>query len=97
MSGAYGWAFSGNPIRKLWYNLTMTTISILVAYLIGTLEFLGVVQAEFNFSGPFWELIAIINGDQWWSSIGMIIIGTFVTPWLVSFTIYKVKISKFEH
>ncbi|AGJ61939.1 High-affinity nickel permease [Sulfolobus islandicus LAL14/1] len=39
MSGAYGWAFSGNPIRKLWYNLTMTTISILVAYLIGTLEF----------------------------------------------------------
>ncbi|WP_048052546.1 HoxN/HupN/NixA family nickel/cobalt transporter [Sulfolobus islandicus] len=97
MSGAYGWAFSGNPIRKLWYNLTMTTISILVAYLIGTLEFLGVVQAEFNFSGPFWELITIINGDRWWSSIGMIIIGTFATAWLVSFIIYKVKISKFEH
>lgn len=97
MNTAYGWAFSGNSLRKIWYNLTMTVISILIAYLIGTLELLGILQSELNLSGPFWEWIAVVNGEEIWSTIGIIIIGTFTLTWLTSFVIYKIKIQKYEH
>jgi len=94
MSGAYQWAFTGNPIRKVWYNLTMTTISILVAYLIGTLELLGLVQSEFNLTGVFWNFIALVNGGVWWGNIGILIVITFATTWIISLIIYRLKISK---
>ncbi|MCI2413914.1 MAG: HoxN/HupN/NixA family nickel/cobalt transporter [Candidatus Aramenus sp.] len=96
MNGAYRWAFMGNPLRKVWYNLTMTTISILVAYLVGTLELFGLIQSEFNLSGPFWNAISLINGDVWWGNIGIIIIGTFAATWAVSIVVYKVRVSKYE-
>ncbi len=96
MNGAYRWAFMGNPLRKVWYNLTMTTISIIVAYLVGTLELLGLIQSEFNLGGPFWDAISLVNGDVWWGNIGFIIIGSFALTWATSLAIYKVKVSKYE-
>jgi high-affinity nickel-transport protein len=96
MNGAYRWAFMGNPIRKVWYNLTMTSISIIVAYLVGSLELLGLVQSEFCLSGWFWNIIATINGDVWWGNVGIIIISTFAVTWIISIIIYKSRISKYE-
>lgn len=96
MNVAYKWAFRGNPIRKVWYNLTMTTISILVAYLVGTLELLGLIQSEFNLQGSFWSLIGTVNGDAWWGNIGIIIIASFTITWISSMTIYKIRIEKYE-
>jgi high-affinity nickel-transport protein len=96
MNGAYRWAFMGHPMRKIWYNLTMTMISILVAYVVGSLELLGLVQSEFNLNGGFWDIIGLINGDVWWGNIGIIIITTFATVWVISLIIYKTKIRKYE-
>ncbi len=95
MNTAYSWAFD-NPFRKIWYNLTMTIISVMVAWIVGTLELLGLIQGEFNLSGPFWDWIATVNGDVWWGNIGFIIIGTFAVTWGVSFALYKLKFSKYE-
>ena len=53
MRVAYGWAFN-NPIRKIYYNLTVTIMSVLVAWAIGTVELLQVLSSELNFSGLFW-------------------------------------------
>lgn len=96
MNGAYRWAFMGNPIRKVWYNLTMTSISIIVAYLVGSLELLGLVQSEFCLSGWFWNIIATINDGVWWGNVGIIIISTFAVTWIISIIIYKSRISKYE-
>ncbi|WP_286189056.1 HoxN/HupN/NixA family nickel/cobalt transporter [Sulfolobus sp. S-194] len=96
MNSAYGWAFMGSPIRKLWYNLTMTTISIIVAYIVGTFELLGLIQSEFNLSGIFWNWIATINGETYWSSIGIIIASTFAITWALSYILYKIKIENYD-
>ncbi|MEM3203955.1 MAG: HoxN/HupN/NixA family nickel/cobalt transporter, partial [Saccharolobus sp.] len=96
MNTAYRWAFMGNPLRKIWYNLTMTSISILVAYIIGTLELLGLVQSEFNLQGPFWNFIEIINQGVWWGNIGLIVIATFALTWITSMVVYKIKFKKYE-
>ncbi|WP_338603049.1 HoxN/HupN/NixA family nickel/cobalt transporter [Sulfolobus tengchongensis] len=94
MSNAYNWAFLGDPIKKLWYNLTMTSISILIAYLVGTLELLGLVQSQLNLNGFFWNLISEINGNLWWGNIGIIIVITFAISWLLSYILYKTRIKK---
>ncbi|AEB95180.1 HoxN/HupN/NixA family nickel/cobalt transporter [Metallosphaera cuprina] len=96
MNTAYRWAFLGAPLRKVWYNLTMTSISVLVAYVIGTLELLGMVQSELGLKGPFWGLIEVINQDAWWGNIGMIIIATFTLTWATSMIVYKVKYKRYE-
>ena len=96
MNGAYKWAFIGNPLRKVWYNLTMTTVSILVAYLVGSLELLGLLQSEFNLTGGIWDVIAIINGDVWWGNIGILIILTFAIVWGISAVLYNIRIKRYE-
>ncbi|MUM65042.1 HoxN/HupN/NixA family nickel/cobalt transporter [Acidianus infernus] len=96
MNGAYRWAFMGNPIRKVWYNLTMTSISIIVAYLVGTLELLALIQSEFGLSGWFWDNIAAISEGAWWGNIGIIIIMCFAITWMISIIMYKFRISKYE-
>jgi high-affinity nickel-transport protein len=94
MNYAYNWAFK-DTLRKLWYNLTMTLISIMVAWVVGTLELLGLVQSEFNLTGPFWDWIAAVNGETYWSFIGVIIVFTFAVTWTVSYTIYRLRIYKY--
>jgi nickel/cobalt transporter (NiCoT) family protein len=86
MVGAYGWAFI-NPVRKLWYNLTITAVSVLVAVVIGGIEALGLLAARLNLSGAFWIAISNLNGDL--ASFGLVVVGLFVISWIVSAMIYR--------
>jgi high-affinity nickel-transport protein len=88
MLGAYGWAFA-RPLRKIYYNITITSVSVLVALIIGGLETLGLVQGEFGLSGPFWDPIAALNNN--FGTLGYVIIGIFLVSWIASVTLYKVK------
>jgi high-affinity nickel-transport protein len=85
MLGAYGWAFS-RPLRKLFYNLTITAMSTLVALLIGGIESLGLLQSAFGLTGTFWRLITVLNDH--FGSLGYAIIGIFAVGWGVSVAIY---------
>jgi nickel/cobalt transporter (NiCoT) family protein len=86
MVGAYGWAFL-NPIRKIWYNLTITAISALVAILIGGIEALGLFADKLELGGSFWDGIARLNSGL--AGFGYFVVGIFVVSWVVSFAIYR--------
>ena len=88
MLGAYDWAFV-RPIRKLYYNLTITLVSVLVAVLIGGIETLGLVGDQFNLKGAFWNVIGTLNDN--FNDLGFVIIGVFILAWLLSFAIYRMK------
>ncbi len=88
MIGAYGWAFL-NPIRKLYYNMTITFVSVVIALLVGSIEVLGLVGDEFKFKGFFWDWIGSLNDN--FGVIGYLIIGIFVMSWILSTIFYKVK------
>ncbi|QBR02171.1 HoxN/HupN/NixA family nickel/cobalt transporter [Paraburkholderia pallida] len=88
MLGAYDWAFV-RPIRKLYYNLTITLVSVLVAVLIGGIETLGLLGDQFNLKGAFWDVIGMLNDN--FNDLGFIIIGVFILAWLLSFAIYRMK------
>ncbi|RFU48950.1 HoxN/HupN/NixA family nickel/cobalt transporter [Paraburkholderia sp. DHOC27] len=88
MLGAYDWAFV-RPIRKLYYNLTITLVSVVVAVLIGGIEALGLLADQLNLKGVFWGVIGMLNDN--FSTLGFIIIGVFVVAWLVSVIIYRAK------
>jgi high-affinity nickel-transport protein len=86
MLGAYGWAFT-KPIRKLYYNLTITFVSVLVAVLIGGIEALGLLADRLNLEGPFWGYIGKLNDH--FGSLGYLIIAIFVASWLISIALYR--------
>jgi high-affinity nickel-transport protein len=88
MLGAYGWAFA-KPLRKLYYNITITAVSVLVALIVGGLETLGLIQGEFNLSGQFWAPIAALNTH--FGALGFLLIGLFAVSWVVSVSVYKFK------
>ena len=88
MLGAYGWAFV-KPIRKLYYNLTITFVSVVVAALIGGIEALGLIGGQFKLQGAVWEAIGTLN-DQF-GLLGFIIIGVFAASWLGSLAIYRLN------
>jgi nickel/cobalt transporter (NiCoT) family protein len=86
MLGAYGWAFT-KPIRKLYYNLTITFVSVLVAVLIGGIEALGLVADRLNLEGPFWLYVGRLNDH--FGSLGYLIIAIFAVSWLISIAVYR--------
>ena len=86
MLGAYGWAFV-KPIRKLYYNLTITSVSVVVALGVGGIEALGLLAGQFHLKGRFWGLIGQLNGN--FGTLGYCIVGLFVMSWIVSIAIYK--------
>jgi high-affinity nickel-transport protein len=88
MLGAYGWAFV-KPVRKLYYNLNITLVSVLIALVVGTLEVFGIISSALNLSGGFWNFVGNLNDN--FGVIGYYIIGIFVVSWVVSTIIYKVK------
>ena len=88
MLGAYGWAFV-KPVRKLYYNLNITFVSVLVAVVVGAIEVFSIVQSQANLSGPFWDAVGNLSNN--FGLIGGIIIGLFVLSWALSTVIYKVK------
>jgi nickel/cobalt transporter (NiCoT) family protein len=86
MRYAYGWAFL-HPIRKVYYNLTLTVISVVVAFAIGGVELLQVLSGEFGWGGPFWGWLDALNFE----TLGFGIVGLFIGSWLVAMAIYRLK------
>ncbi|CAE6856499.1 HoxN/HupN/NixA family nickel/cobalt transporter [Paraburkholderia nemoris] len=86
MLGAYGWAFV-KPVRKLYYNVTITTISVLVALLVGGIEGLGLLADKLHLNGGFWQAVGSLN--EHFGMIGYAIIGVFLASWLLSVAVYK--------
>ena len=86
MAAAYGWAFL-NPIRKVYYNLTVTVISVLVALAIGTAELLQVIASELRLTGAFWNLLNELDFE----TIGFGIIIIFLASWLLSVAVWKYR------
>jgi len=88
MLGAYDWAFV-RPIRKLYYNLTITLVSVVVAVLIGGIEALGLLVERLSLKGGFWDVVRTLDDN--FNNLGFVIIGVFIFAWLASFIIYRVK------
>jgi high-affinity nickel-transport protein len=88
MTGAYGWAFI-NPIRKLWYNLTLTAASVIVAIFIGGVEALGLLADKLSLQGRFWDAVGNLNDN--FGNVGFGVVGIFVLAWLTSTVIYRSK------
>jgi nickel/cobalt transporter (NiCoT) family protein len=88
MLGAYGWAYR-NPIRKLFYNMTITSISVIVAAVIGGIETLGLMAGHFGLKGAFWSTVAKLNSN--FGALGYGIVALFVVSWIVSMIIFRLK------
>ena len=86
MSQAYGWAFS-NPIRKVYYNITVTTLSVAVALAIGTVELLQVFATKLGLDNGFWSWLKSLD----FGTIGYGVVGIFVVTWLISVVIWKAR------
>lgn len=86
MVGAYGWAFV-NPIRKLWYNLTITAASVAVAIFIGGVEALGLLGDRLELSGGVWDVVGNLNDNL--TNFGYAVVGVFLLSWLISTLIYR--------
>lgn len=85
MSKAYGWAFV-KPIRKIYYNITTTSLSIFVAFVIGTIELLGLLSEKAGFTGQPWDFISSIDINL----AGRFIVGIFFVVWIGAIIYYKV-------
>ncbi len=86
MLGAYGWAFI-KPIRKLYYNLTITFVSVIIALGIGGIEVLSIIAGRFHLTGGIWDFVSDLDFEI----VGFAIIGLFIASWLVSTLIYRLK------
>ena len=86
MLGAYGWAFV-HPVRKLYYNMTITATSVLIAVVVGGVEVLSVLGAQLGLHGWFWKRIGTMSDH--FGAIGVGIIGLFVATWLTSAFCYR--------
>ncbi len=83
MNFAYGWAFF-RPIRKVYYNLTITGLSVFVAFAIGTIELLSIIGSQLNLSGGVWDWTSSFNIN----SAGFIIVGIFVATWVIALSVW---------
>ncbi|MDQ6816974.1 MAG: HoxN/HupN/NixA family nickel/cobalt transporter [Actinomycetota bacterium] len=84
MNFAYGWAFS-KPVRKVFYNITITGLSVAIAMVIGTLELGGLVASKLRLSGSFWNWFEHIDLNF----LGFVIVGLFVATWALALTIWR--------
>ena len=89
MTRAYGWAFL-NPVRKIFYNLTTTTLSVMVALVIGTIELSQALIMEFHWQGPLAEAISNLSFER----IGYLIVSLFFLAWAMSYSVWK--LGRFE-
>jgi nickel/cobalt transporter (NiCoT) family protein len=86
MLQTYGWAFI-KPLRKLYYNLTMTLISIVVALLIGGVEALGLLVNKLGLEGRVWNLVDQVNES--FDLLGYLIVAVFAAGWIISVLVYR--------
>jgi high-affinity nickel-transport protein len=92
MLGAYGWAFV-KPVRKLYYNITITSVSVLVAFAVGGIEALGLLAGQYHFKGTLWTSVSKLNSN--FGLLGYFIIGIFVFSWVISIAVYKWR--RYDH
>lgn len=85
---AYDWAFV-KPIRKLYYNLMITLVSVVVAVVIGGIEALGLIGGKLQLAGWFWEGVGGLNEN--FNTLGFVIIGVFVASWAASVAVYYAR------
>lgn len=88
MVEAYGWAFN-KPQRKLYYNMTITGTSVIVAFIIGGVEAFGLLADKLSLTGGFWNIISTMSDHM--ENVGFIIIGAFIACWLISALNYRWK------
>ncbi|WP_175324704.1 HoxN/HupN/NixA family nickel/cobalt transporter [Frankia sp. Cppng1_Ct_nod] len=84
MNFAYSWAFS-KPVRKVYYNITITGLSVAVAFIIGSIELLGILAAKAHLTGGFWDWISGLDLNI----VGYFIVGLFVVTWTVALLVWK--------
>jgi high-affinity nickel-transport protein len=84
MNFAYDWAFA-KPVRKVYYNMTITGLSVFVAVFIGATELLGLLGQDTNLSGPFWSFFANFNIN----TAGFVIVGVFVLTWVAALAVWR--------
>ena len=83
MNFAYDWAFA-RPVRKVYYNLTITGLSVFVAVFVGVVELLGLLAQDTHRSGSFWSLLENFNIN----TAGFVIVGVFVVTWGVALAVW---------
>ena len=94
MLGAYGWAFV-KPMRKLFYNMTITLVSFLIALVIGSLEALSIIATKLELDGGVWSYVNVLSDSS--GVLGYVIIGLLVISWLASMIFYRVaKLDQFD-
>jgi len=86
MSHAYGWAFS-SPVRKVYYNISVTSLSVAVAWLVGAIELLQVLAAKLALHGGFWTALNSLDLGR----LGYVVVGLFAATWLCSITLWKTR------
>ena len=84
MNFAYGWAFS-KPVRKVYYNITVTALSVAVALVIGTIELLSIAAEKLSLDGSFWVWVAGIDLN----AVGYIVVGLFIATWAVALAVWR--------
>ncbi len=84
MNFAYGWAFS-KPVRKIFYNITVTALSVAVALIIGTVELLAVFADKFSLNGGIWDFVSNLDLNI----VGYFIVGLFVVTWLLAVAVWR--------
>jgi high-affinity nickel-transport protein len=84
MNFAYGWAFS-KPVRKVYYNITVTGLSVAVALIVGTIELLAIAAQKLNLTGGLWGWVGNIDLNK----IGFAIVGLFVLTWVVALSVWR--------
>jgi len=84
MNFAYGWAFS-NPVRKIYYNITITGLSVAVALLIGSIELLGLFASQLGWRGAFWDWLGGLDLN----TVGFAVVGMFVLTWVVALLVWR--------
>jgi nickel/cobalt transporter (NiCoT) family protein len=86
MTHAYGWAFS-TPARKVYYNISVTSLSVAVAWMVGGVELLQVLAAKLSLHGTFWRLLDGLDLGR----LGYLVVALFVATWLLSITVWKTR------
>ncbi len=84
MNFAYGWAFS-NPVRKIYYNITITGLSVAVALLIGSIELLGLIVGQLRWRGWFWNWLCGLDLN----AVGFVVVGLFVVTWAIAVLVWR--------
>jgi high-affinity nickel-transport protein len=86
MTQAYGWAFS-NPIRKVYYNITVTTLSVAVALVVGSVELLQVFALQLGLDSGFWGYLNALDFEK----LGYAVVALFLVTWAGSVVIWKAR------